>query len=190
MNGLVELAGNPVTSPTLTSTIISLLAQLGSLSVYMGQCHWCISLFGCFTLCVFLLFCTSRSELIIELHFIASSYMEFACSTHHLDTGFLSGLYSLHLPDHLSLAFINSYFVKRTYLSFWFFCCCLSPACDDASREILHCSYNCTSTLAAVIQHHSTTPGEPLVLQVSSTRSISAATEQYFVSHHTKTCVM
>ncbi|XP_029698941.1 protein CIP2A [Takifugu rubripes] len=66
MNGLVELAGNPVTSPTLTSTIISLLAQL---------------------------------------------------------------------------------------------------ACDDASREILHCSYNCTSTLAAVIQHHSTTPGEPLVLQ-------------------------
>lgn len=38
MNGLVELAGNPVTSPTLTSTIISLLAQLGTLSVYMWQC--------------------------------------------------------------------------------------------------------------------------------------------------------
>ncbi|KAM4534005.1 protein CIP2A [Odontesthes bonariensis] len=38
-------------------------------------------------------------------------------------------------------------------------------ACDDSSREILHSSYNLTSTLAAVIHCHSTTPGEPLVLQ-------------------------
>ncbi|KAK5599616.1 hypothetical protein CRENBAI_018413 [Crenichthys baileyi] len=36
---------------------------------------------------------------------------------------------------------------------------------DDASREILHSSYNLTSTLAAVIHCHSSTPGEPLVLQ-------------------------
>ncbi|KAM4718209.1 protein CIP2A [Anableps anableps] len=36
---------------------------------------------------------------------------------------------------------------------------------DDASREVLHSSYNLTSTLAAVIHHHSNTPGEPLVLQ-------------------------
>lgn len=41
-------------------------------------------LFGCFMLCVFLLFFTLRSEFVIELHFIISSYMEFACSTHHL----------------------------------------------------------------------------------------------------------
>ncbi|MEQ2283200.1 hypothetical protein AMECASPLE_008779 [Ameca splendens] len=66
VSGLVELAGNPNTSPALTSSIISLLAQLGS---------------------------------------------------------------------------------------------------DDASREILHSSYNLTSTLAAVIHCHSSTPGEPLVLQ-------------------------
>ncbi|XP_063340583.1 protein CIP2A [Pelmatolapia mariae] len=38
-------------------------------------------------------------------------------------------------------------------------------ACDDQSREILHSSYNLTSTLAAVIHCHSNTPGEPLVLQ-------------------------
>ncbi|XP_028288114.1 protein CIP2A [Parambassis ranga] len=38
-------------------------------------------------------------------------------------------------------------------------------ACDDQSREILHSSYNLTSTLAAVIHCHSSTPGEPLVLQ-------------------------
>ncbi|XP_072234736.1 protein CIP2A isoform X2 [Leuresthes tenuis] len=38
-------------------------------------------------------------------------------------------------------------------------------ACDDPSREMLHSSYNLTSTLAAVIHCHSTTPGEPLVLQ-------------------------
>uniref|UniRef100_A0A3Q3WHD5 CIP2A N-terminal domain-containing protein n=1 Tax=Mola mola TaxID=94237 RepID=A0A3Q3WHD5_MOLML len=38
-------------------------------------------------------------------------------------------------------------------------------ACDDASREILHSSYNLTSTLASVIHHHSATPAEPLVLQ-------------------------
>ncbi|MED6291893.1 hypothetical protein CHARACLAT_028281, partial [Characodon lateralis] len=66
VSGLVELAGNPNTSPALTSSIISVLAQLGS---------------------------------------------------------------------------------------------------DDASREILHSSYNLTSTLAAVIHCHSSTPGEPLVLQ-------------------------
>uniref|UniRef100_A0A669E5I0 Cellular inhibitor of PP2A n=1 Tax=Oreochromis niloticus TaxID=8128 RepID=A0A669E5I0_ORENI len=66
VSGLVELAGNPSTSPTLTSSIISLLSQL---------------------------------------------------------------------------------------------------ACDDQSREILHSSYNLTSTLAAVIHCHSNTPGEPLVLQ-------------------------
>uniref|UniRef100_A0A3B4H9Z2 CIP2A N-terminal domain-containing protein n=1 Tax=Pundamilia nyererei TaxID=303518 RepID=A0A3B4H9Z2_9CICH len=68
VSGLVELAGNPSTSPTLTSSIISLLSQL---------------------------------------------------------------------------------------------------ACDDQSREILHSSYNLTSTLAAVIHCHSNTPGEALVLQVS-----------------------
>ncbi|XP_013771219.1 protein CIP2A [Pundamilia nyererei] len=66
VSGLVELAGNPSTSPTLTSSIISLLSQL---------------------------------------------------------------------------------------------------ACDDQSREILHSSYNLTSTLAAVIHCHSNTPGEALVLQ-------------------------
>ncbi|XP_043960952.1 protein CIP2A [Gambusia affinis] len=66
VSGLVELAGNPSTSPALTSAIISLLAQLGS---------------------------------------------------------------------------------------------------DDASREVLHSSYNLTSTLAAVIHHHGNTPGDPLVLQ-------------------------
>ncbi|XP_037613613.1 protein CIP2A [Sebastes umbrosus] len=38
-------------------------------------------------------------------------------------------------------------------------------ACDDDSREILHSSYNLTSTLAFVIHCHSATPGEPLVLQ-------------------------
>ncbi|KAI3355497.1 hypothetical protein L3Q82_018328 [Scortum barcoo] len=38
-------------------------------------------------------------------------------------------------------------------------------ACDDVSREILHSSYNLTSTLASVIHRHSATPGEPLVLQ-------------------------
>ncbi|XP_027860199.1 protein CIP2A [Xiphophorus couchianus] len=66
VSGLVELAGNPSTSPALTNAIISLLAQLGS---------------------------------------------------------------------------------------------------DDASREVLHSSYNLTSTLAAVIHHHGNTPGDPLVLQ-------------------------
>uniref|UniRef100_A0AAQ5Y318 CIP2A N-terminal domain-containing protein n=1 Tax=Amphiprion ocellaris TaxID=80972 RepID=A0AAQ5Y318_AMPOC len=66
VSGLVELAGNPNTSPTLTSSIISLLAQLAG---------------------------------------------------------------------------------------------------DDHSREILHSSYNLTSTLAAVIHCHSATPGEALVLQ-------------------------
>nr|XP_046226695.1 protein CIP2A isoform X2 [Scatophagus argus] len=38
-------------------------------------------------------------------------------------------------------------------------------ACDNESREILHSSYNLTSTLASVIHCHSATPGEPLVLQ-------------------------
>ncbi|KAM9337139.1 protein CIP2A [Symphorus nematophorus] len=38
-------------------------------------------------------------------------------------------------------------------------------ACDDNSREILHSSYNLTSTLSSVIHRHSATPGEPLVLQ-------------------------
>nr|XP_033494539.1 protein CIP2A [Epinephelus lanceolatus] len=38
-------------------------------------------------------------------------------------------------------------------------------ACDDDSREILHSIYNLSSTLASVIHCHSTTPGEPLVLQ-------------------------
>uniref|UniRef100_A0A3Q3AHD3 Cellular inhibitor of PP2A n=1 Tax=Kryptolebias marmoratus TaxID=37003 RepID=A0A3Q3AHD3_KRYMA len=38
-------------------------------------------------------------------------------------------------------------------------------ASDDTSREILHSSYNLTSTLASVIHCHSSTPGEPLVLQ-------------------------
>ncbi|XP_034562456.1 protein CIP2A isoform X2 [Notolabrus celidotus] len=38
-------------------------------------------------------------------------------------------------------------------------------ACDDAGWEILHSSYNLTSTLASVIHYHSATPGEPLVLQ-------------------------
>ncbi|CAK6970259.1 protein CIP2A [Scomber scombrus] len=38
-------------------------------------------------------------------------------------------------------------------------------ACDDDSREILHSSYNLTSTLASVVHCHSATPGEPLVLQ-------------------------
>ncbi|KAM6900093.1 protein CIP2A [Xenentodon cancila] len=38
-------------------------------------------------------------------------------------------------------------------------------ACDHPSREILHSSYNLTSTLAAIIHCHSGAPGEPLVLQ-------------------------
>ncbi|XP_068998289.1 protein CIP2A [Embiotoca jacksoni] len=38
-------------------------------------------------------------------------------------------------------------------------------ACDDNSREILHSSYNLTSTLASVVHRHGTAPGEPLVLQ-------------------------
>ncbi|XP_029282243.1 protein CIP2A, partial [Cottoperca gobio] len=38
-------------------------------------------------------------------------------------------------------------------------------ACDDDNREILHSSYNLTSTLASVIHCHSATPGEPVVLQ-------------------------
>ncbi|KAM3842281.1 protein CIP2A, partial [Diretmus argenteus] len=38
-------------------------------------------------------------------------------------------------------------------------------ACDDESREMLHSSYNLTSTLASIIHCHSATPGEPLVLQ-------------------------
>ncbi|CAL8294977.1 unnamed protein product [Lota lota] len=36
---------------------------------------------------------------------------------------------------------------------------------DEHSREMLHSSYNLTSTLASVIHQHSATPGEPLVLQ-------------------------
>uniref|UniRef100_A0A667ZBP6 Cellular inhibitor of PP2A n=1 Tax=Myripristis murdjan TaxID=586833 RepID=A0A667ZBP6_9TELE len=38
-------------------------------------------------------------------------------------------------------------------------------ACNDESREMLHSSYNLTSTLASIIHCHSATPGEPLVLQ-------------------------
>uniref|UniRef100_A0AAV2L639 CIP2A N-terminal domain-containing protein n=1 Tax=Knipowitschia caucasica TaxID=637954 RepID=A0AAV2L639_KNICA len=38
-------------------------------------------------------------------------------------------------------------------------------ACDDESREMLHRSYSLTSTLASIIHSHSSTPGEPLVLQ-------------------------
>ncbi|XP_024137880.1 protein CIP2A [Oryzias melastigma] len=38
-------------------------------------------------------------------------------------------------------------------------------ASDDSTRELLHSSYNLTSTLAAVIHCYSSTPGEPLVLQ-------------------------
>uniref|UniRef100_A0A3B4X343 Cellular inhibitor of PP2A n=1 Tax=Seriola lalandi dorsalis TaxID=1841481 RepID=A0A3B4X343_SERLL len=38
-------------------------------------------------------------------------------------------------------------------------------ACDDDSREILHSSYNLTSTLASVIHCHSATPRDPLLLQ-------------------------
>ncbi|XP_029002829.1 protein CIP2A [Betta splendens] len=38
-------------------------------------------------------------------------------------------------------------------------------ACDDDSREMLHSSFNLTSTLAFVIHQYSATPGEPLVLQ-------------------------
>uniref|UniRef100_M4A743 Cellular inhibitor of PP2A n=1 Tax=Xiphophorus maculatus TaxID=8083 RepID=M4A743_XIPMA len=41
----------------------------------------------------------------------------------------------------------------------------LAQLSDDASREVLHSSYNLTSTLAAVIHHHGNTPGDPLVLQ-------------------------
>ncbi|XP_011486924.1 protein CIP2A [Oryzias latipes] len=38
-------------------------------------------------------------------------------------------------------------------------------ASDNSTRELLHSSYNLTSTLAAVIHCYSSTPGEPLVLQ-------------------------
>ncbi|RVE59144.1 hypothetical protein OJAV_G00201030 [Oryzias javanicus] len=38
-------------------------------------------------------------------------------------------------------------------------------ASDDSTRELLHSSYNLTSTLAAVVHCYSSTPGEPLVLQ-------------------------
>lgn len=51
--------------------------------------------------------------------------------------------------------------------------CTLSrPASDDTSREILHSSYNLTSTLAFVIHCHSSTPGEPLVLQVRTAAEV------------------
>lgn len=56
-------------------------------------------------------------------------------------------------------------------------------ACDDSSREILHSSYNCTSTLASIIHHHSSSPGEPLVLQVSSFFYISVAIVPHFLSN-------
>uniref|UniRef100_A0A3B3IBP9 Cellular inhibitor of PP2A n=1 Tax=Oryzias latipes TaxID=8090 RepID=A0A3B3IBP9_ORYLA len=39
-------------------------------------------------------------------------------------------------------------------------------ASDNSTRELLHSSYNLTSTLAAVIHCYSSTPGEPLCLQV------------------------
>ncbi|KAG7525013.1 CIP2A [Solea senegalensis] len=38
-------------------------------------------------------------------------------------------------------------------------------ASDDDSCEVLHSSYNLTSTLASVVHCHSATPGEPVVLQ-------------------------
>uniref|UniRef100_A0A8C7UYC3 Cellular inhibitor of PP2A n=1 Tax=Oryzias sinensis TaxID=183150 RepID=A0A8C7UYC3_9TELE len=38
-------------------------------------------------------------------------------------------------------------------------------ASDNSTRELLHSSYNLTSTLATVIHCYSSTPGEPLVLQ-------------------------
>ncbi|MEQ2188919.1 hypothetical protein GOODEAATRI_019905, partial [Goodea atripinnis] len=50
---------------------------------------------------------------------------------------------------------------------------------DDASREILHSSYNLTSTLAAVIHCHSSTPGEPLVLQVLQKLTYNTRTFQF-----------
>ncbi|XP_013883212.1 protein CIP2A homolog, partial [Austrofundulus limnaeus] len=91
VSGLVELAGNPNTSPVLTSSIVSLLAQLGK---------------------------DPRSD---------------------------SGVCLLN--SSLTCTLI------------------LSKASDDGGREILHSSYNLTSTLASVVHCHSSTPGEPLVLQ-------------------------
>uniref|UniRef100_H2LD82 Cellular inhibitor of PP2A n=1 Tax=Oryzias latipes TaxID=8090 RepID=H2LD82_ORYLA len=41
----------------------------------------------------------------------------------------------------------------------------LAQLSDNSTRELLHSSYNLTSTLAAVIHCYSSTPGEPLVLQ-------------------------
>ncbi|XP_046879717.1 protein CIP2A [Hypomesus transpacificus] len=38
-------------------------------------------------------------------------------------------------------------------------------ACDEESREVLHSSYNLTSTLASIIHYNSATPQDPLVLQ-------------------------
>ncbi|KAM9713039.1 LOW QUALITY PROTEIN: protein CIP2A [Menidia menidia] len=38
-------------------------------------------------------------------------------------------------------------------------------SCDESSRELLHSSYNLTSSLAALVHCHSATPGAPLVLQ-------------------------
>lgn len=103
VSGLVELVGNPNTSPTLSSSIISLLAQLGNIHLHIRT---------------------------------------FKNTTHVA--------YFLHNP------------------SIFFPSPCIHPpsACDDDSRELLHSSYNLTSTLASVIHCHSATPKEPLVLQV------------------------
>lgn len=43
VSGLVELAGNPSTSPTLTSSIISLLSQLGTEDLFILYTHFSTS---------------------------------------------------------------------------------------------------------------------------------------------------
>lgn len=116
MNGLVELAGNPVTSPTLTSSIISLLAQLGR--VFLCTCGNAIGAFispfmkdiprmvalCCVFFSVILLSCfVFCYSLLKGIQLVVPFYMEFASSTHQLGccfgAGFLSQMYSHLLPD-------------------------------------------------------------------------------------------
>lgn len=108
----MELAGNPVTSPTLTSSIISLLAQLGR--VFLCTCGNAIGAFfscyeiysknGCLMLCIFFqLFCFPVSLLFFTyIELFVPFYMEFTSFTHQLicfGAGFLSQMYSHILPD-------------------------------------------------------------------------------------------
>lgn len=134
VSGLVELAGDPNTSPALTGTIISLVAQLGTL----------------FCLCPGL-----------PLYVQPAQYVRGGISSLSME--------DFDLPYEIFEIFTMMYVCVRACVCVWVCVCvcnCLFPACDDESREVLHSSYNLTSTLASIIHCHSATPGQPLVLQV------------------------